>query len=44
MPCGTQVPEVNDGSLVTQVILPPADGLIVLRLLEPRVYLPIVLR
>ena len=42
---GIQVPEVNDGSLVTQVDLPPADGLILLRVgpLEPCVYLPIVL-
>ena len=41
---GTQAPAINDGGLVTQVILPPVDGLIVLRLMEPRVYLPLLLR
>ena len=41
---GTQAPAVNDGSLVTQVVLPPLDGLIVLRLMEPRLYLPLLLR
>lgn len=41
---GTQVPTVNDGSLVTQVDLPPLDGLILLRHLEPRIYLPLVLK
>jgi hypothetical protein len=41
---GTQVPEVNDGSLVTQVDLPPSDGLILLRSdLDSHIYLPIVL-
>jgi hypothetical protein len=40
---GTQAPTVNDGSVVTQVILPPLDGLIVLRM-GPRIYLPVVLR
>ena len=28
---GSQVPEINNGSLVTQVTLPPLDGLILLR-------------
>ena len=41
---GTQAPEINDGSLVTQVVLPPLDGLIVLRPMEPRLYLPLLLR
>jgi hypothetical protein len=40
---GTQAPAVNDGSLVTQVMLPPLDGLIVLRT-GSRLYLPLVLR
>lgn len=40
---GTQAPAVNDGSLVTQVDLPPADGLILLRSdLYTHVYLPLV--
>jgi hypothetical protein len=40
---GTQAPEVNDGSLVTQVDLPPVDGLILLRSdLDTRIYLPLV--
>jgi len=30
--------------LVTQAVLPPVDGLIVLRLMEPRAYLPVVVR
>lgn len=39
---GTQVPAVNDGSLVTQVTLPPQDGLILLRVTPlPRLYLPL---
>lgn len=40
---GTQVSEINDGSVVTQITLPPLDGLIVLRIWES-LYLPIVLR
>ena len=32
---GTQAPNVNDGSLVSQVVLPPQDGIILLR---PTVY------
>jgi hypothetical protein len=41
---GTQAPEVNNGALVTQVDLPPADGLILLRSdLDSHIYMPIVL-
>ena len=40
---GAQAPEINDGSVVTQVTLPPLDGLIVLRIWES-LYLPVVLR
>jgi hypothetical protein len=40
---GTQAPAVNDGSLVTQVTLPGRDGLILLRLLSVRLYLPVVM-
>jgi hypothetical protein len=40
---GTQAPAVNDGGVVTHVILPPLDGLVVLRI-GPRIYLPVVLR
>jgi hypothetical protein len=39
---GAQAPAVNDGSLVTQVVLPPKDGLIVVRSMESRVYLPLL--
>ncbi len=38
---GTQDPVVNNGSLVREVTLPPWDGLILLRQMEARVYLPI---
>jgi len=41
---GTQVPTVNDGSVVTQVVLPPLDGLILLRPMTPRLYLPLLRR
>ncbi len=41
---GTQVPAVNDGQWVGAVTLPPHDGIILLRAVEPRLYLPIVLR
>lgn len=41
---GTQVPTVNDGSVVTQVVLPPRDGLILLREFSTHLYMPIVLR
>ncbi|HHS97298.1 MAG TPA: hypothetical protein ENK08_05280 [Chloroflexi bacterium] len=41
---GTQVPTINDGSVVTQVVLPPLDGLILLRESTMRIYLPVVLR
>ncbi len=39
---GSQAPQVNDGSLTTQVTLPPHDGLILLR---PKglIYLPVLL-
>jgi hypothetical protein len=40
---GTQVPAVNDGSLVTEVTLPPRDGIVLLRL-SHRLYLPLILR
>lgn len=40
---GTQAPDVNDGSLVTEVTLPFHDGIVLLRL-PHRVYLPVVLR
>jgi hypothetical protein len=40
---GAQAPAINDGSLVTQVDLPPVDGLILLRSdLDSRIYLPLV--
>jgi hypothetical protein len=38
---GTQDPAVNDGSLVTEATLPPWDGLILLRQMEPQAYLPV---
>ena len=41
---GTQAPSVNDGSVVTRVVLPPLDGIILLRLIEPRLYLPLLLK
>jgi hypothetical protein len=41
---GTQVPEVNDGSLVGQVTLRPLDGLSLLRPPAERLYLPLVFR
>lgn len=42
---GRQVPRVNDGRLVTEVTLPPYDGLIVLRPdVGPSIYLPLALR
>lgn len=37
---GTQVPQVNDGSLVRQVTLPPHDGLILLRIGGLEKFLP----
>jgi hypothetical protein len=40
---GTQVPAVNDGSLVTEVTLPSRDGIVLLRL-SHRLYLPLILR
>jgi hypothetical protein len=40
---GAQVPELNDGSVVTQVTLPPLDGLIVLRIWTS-IYLPVLLK
>ncbi len=40
---GAQAPEINNGSVVTQITLPPLDGLIVLRIWES-LYLPVVLR
>ncbi len=40
---GSQVPEVNDGAIVTEVVLPPLDGLILLRI-GHRIYLPVILR
>ncbi len=40
---GTQAPEINDGSLVTEVTLPFHDGIVLLRL-PRRIYLPVVLR
>lgn len=41
---GTQDTAVNDGSLVTQVVLPPHDGLILLRQLDEKIYLPMLER
>ncbi len=42
---GAQDPAVNDGSLVTQVELPPHDGLILLRAgAISKVYLPLILK
>jgi hypothetical protein len=41
---GIQDPAANDGSVVTQVVLPPADGLVVLRQMEARVFLPVVVK
>ncbi len=38
---GTQDPAINDGRVTTKVVLPPHDGLILLR--EQMVYLPIML-
>lgn len=40
---GTQVPEVNDGGVVTSVVLPPRDGLILLREFSVKVRLPLIL-
>lgn len=40
---GTQVPAINDGSLVTEVTPPPRDGIVLLRL-SHRLYLPLILR
>jgi hypothetical protein len=40
---GSQVPLVNDGSLVAQVTLPPHDGLILLRL-QNVIFLPVSLK
>ncbi len=40
---GTQVPEINNGKIVTEVTLPPLDGIILLRL-GHRLYLPVVLK
>ncbi len=39
---GAQVPDVNDGSVVVQVTLPPLDGIILLRM--EKVYLPVVFK
>lgn len=41
---GTQAPAINDGRLVTQVVLPPRDGLILLRRPNPRLYLPLIIK
>ncbi len=43
---GTQVPTLNNGALITEVTLPPLDGLILLRPTPPiyRLYLPVILR
>jgi hypothetical protein len=41
---GTQDPTVNDGSLVSQVTLPPYDGIILLREKLQNIFLPIVNR
>ncbi|MBN1872783.1 MAG: carbohydrate binding domain-containing protein [Anaerolineae bacterium] len=40
---GTQVPDVNNGHIVTQVVLPPLDGIIVLRM-GHQMYLPVILK
>ena len=39
---GSQVPIINDGSLVTQVSVPARDGLILLRPAGTSLYLPLV--
>jgi hypothetical protein len=39
---GSQAPQVNDGSLVNEVTIPPLDGLILLRQ-ENRIFLPLIL-
>lgn len=39
---GPQAPTVNDGALVSQVTLPPLDGIILLNLPAQLVYLPVI--
>ena len=41
---GTQDPAVNDGSLVSEVEIPPRDGIILLRNFLEWVYLPLILK
>ncbi len=41
---GTQDPSVNDGSSVSTVVIPPRDGIILLRDFSERVYLPLILK
>jgi len=41
---GTQAPLVNDGALVTSVVLPPNDGLILVRQRQTTLMLPMIRR